>query len=198
MDAELKKEFQAMIDDALAGAGEQFAAQAKSAATEAITAGTENITQQIAALDGKVAEVAKAKPTGVDTGQLAELVNGKVAEALAAREADAAKAAEAQAAKAKVIDARNTFLKEKAAKIPEAYRAAIPETDDPEQLQAGLQRAVASLRADAKAYGFALPELGQPAGEGQQPAPTSKSREELAAMSREDRNAYLASVKPQA
>lgn len=152
-----RKDVQTIIDDALAGAGEQFATQARTAAEEVLA----KIGAQVETLAGRVEEAAKA---GADPEAVRKVVADALAAEMAGRDEAAKKAADDEAAGRKVADAREAFLREKAPKVPEAYRAHIPQTDDPAALEAGLAKAVAALQADAKAFGWALPNIGAPAG----------------------------------
>lgn len=183
-----------LIDDALAGAGEQFAQQARTAAQEAIADAAAKTTASIEQLAAKIEQAASAK--GVDAATLEKLVADKLEATLAARDEQAKTAAQQTAAEQALKQARDAFLAEKAAKVPEVYRGLIPASDKPEELQAGLDKAIKAMQDDAAKYGWKLPDLGASAG--QQPEgdekPAGKSKEELAAMSRQQRDAYLREV----
>jgi len=124
-----------------------------------------------------------------------EVAQKTVTESLKARDEAAAQSASEAAATGKKKDARAKFIAERAAKVPPAYLAAVPETDDPKVLEEGLAAAVAALKNDAATFGWKLPDLGAAApakAEGTQPA--AKSAADLAAMSRPEREARLAEV----
>jgi hypothetical protein len=160
MDKDLRKEIDTIIADALAGAGEQLATQAQTAATQAISSGLADMTGK---LDQFGKQLAAVTPEAVNK-TVAETVKTTVAGELKAREDAAAKKAAEDGAKDKVTQARAKFLADKAAKLPETYHALIPVTDKPAELEAGLAAAQAKLEADLKAMGATLPSLGASAG----------------------------------
>jgi hypothetical protein len=188
---EIDKMVQATIGDALAGAGEQFATQATTAATAVLA----DIRKAVDGLAGKVEAVVAAGKS--DEAAIGKVVSQKLAAELKAREDAAASRNADAAAKKKVADARAAFIGEKAKKLPAAYQAMIPETDDPAALQAALEKAVTQLQADVQAIGGKLPDLGSSAG-GQAGAaattPVAKTRTELAAMTKPEREAHLRQV----
>ena len=182
LDENDKKEINTIISDALAGAGESFAQQARTAAQEVLT----GVTTQVEQLAVKVSAGGEAKVSD-------EALNNAVKTALQQQAQTAAtQQAEAQA-KQNVIAARDAFLKEKAPKLPSTYAAMIPETDKVEDLQAGLDKAVAKFNEDLTSAGIPLPSLGSSAN-GQEQAPVKKSAEQLAAMPKAERDAYLQQV----
>jgi hypothetical protein len=157
LDEQTKTGVQAIIDDAMAGAGEQLASQARAAAEEALG----RIGPELKGLADQVSELAKRPAGGAD----AEAVNQAVAAAMAARDKAGEQANADKAAKQAVSDARQTFVSAKGDKLPEAYKAMIPESADEAELQAGLDKAIAQLQADAKAHGWRVDGFGSPASE---------------------------------
>lgn len=163
-----QKDVQALIDDALAGAGERFAEQAKTAATETLNELKGKVISFEAAVEAlKAAKSPEAQPaedpSGTETQAAADAAAN--AEASAKIAADAKIAAVADAAKAAERKAkRAAYLTAKAGKLPAAYQTAIPDTDDEAELDAAVAAGFAALKADAEKGLIRLPDAGAAAG----------------------------------
>lgn len=159
------EKIQAMIDDAIAGAGEQFAAQAREAAQEAITAGLGDLKTSVQQIANRIA-TAEQSVEAISPEAVKQAVAETVAAELASRDEQAQADAESQAAEHSRQQAREAFIASNASKIPAAYHTYIPVTDDEGELQAGLDKAVEQLQADAKTHGWQMPDIGATADAG--------------------------------
>jgi len=138
---------------------------AKTAATEAAQAATAEQAATLKAfgerLDEGLSQVEAVQAAGGRSAEeVAADVQRLIDKAFAARDAARGEAEKDAAAKAAVAEKRAAFIAGRAGKLPEAYHGLIPETDDEGELEAGLKAAREKLAADAKAYGWKLPEVG--------------------------------------
>lgn len=156
-----KEEIRSMIDDAMASAGEQFAEQARNAAIEAIGEKAGEINASIRQIAERLDSAGSGDDDPVDVKQA---VADAVATALAERDEAARQTAQQAAEAQRKADARKAYIEANAAKIPPAYHSHIPETADEAELAAGLDAAIETLKADAEAYGWQMPDLGASAG----------------------------------
>jgi len=125
----------------------------------------EKIVEELKA--GKVvADAAAGAAAGEKAAADKAVADKAAADKSAADKSAADKAAADKAAAAEKKTKRDAYLKEKAAKLPPAYRAEIPDTDDPAALDAGIAAAFERLKKDAQDYGFKLGDVGSAAGGG--------------------------------
>jgi hypothetical protein len=102
-------------------------------------------------------EASKLKPEAIKP-----LVDAALSAAETARKAEADKVAGDQAKKTAVAEKRKAYLADHAAKVPPAYHAVVPETDDEVQLKIGVDKAVAAFKADVDGgkYGIRAASVG--------------------------------------
>ena len=173
------EQIKALIDDALAGAGEQFAAQARTAAETVIT---EKVTAAITEIKSSI-----KLPT---PEEIAATVKSTTAAELASQAKAAADAKAASDLAASTKAARDKFLGEKFPKLPAKYRTGIPDTADEAQLAQAATAAMTEYAADLTAAGVKI-DLGAPAGgKSETVAPALKTRAELQKMSPAERKNY--------
>jgi len=162
LDANDLTQINTIISDALAGAGESFATQARTAATETITAQIGTLTTGLKAVEDKVAAIPAAG--GVKPEDLSKAVSDQVQSVLAQQAKDR-QTAETQAAADKAIaDKREAYIAKHGAKLPKTYHHLIPKTADEAELATAVATATAALTEDMKSVGATLPSLGAAAG----------------------------------
>ncbi len=154
LDEKDKKDIQTIIDDGLAGAGEQFAKQARTAAETAM----QDLTEKVDGLAGK-----QTAGEGLTADDVKKVVDEAVQAGFTVRDETTSKAAEESEAQKKIGDARKKFIEANASKIPSAYHQHIPfDTEDEDALKAGLEKAQEALQADAASgdYGIKAADIG--------------------------------------
>jgi hypothetical protein len=109
-----------------------------------------------------LAEEAQAKAGTADPAAVKSVVDAAVAEAEESRKTAADAAAAEEARKTAVREKRKGYLDQHAAKIPPAYLAAVPETDEEAALKAAVDAAAAAFQADVSGGRFGV----QPASVG--------------------------------
>jgi len=123
--------------------------------TQAVAEGLKPVVDRV----GKLEEAGAAKAPAAGDPQVitVEEFERRMAErdAKAAKDADAAKA---DAAKAK---ARDAYVAAKMGDVPAGYHGQMPATDDEAELAKAEQAVRATFRADAKAAGMTVPDVGE-------------------------------------
>lgn len=146
--------------------------------------------KSVQALTERLAQVEETAKAG--TGLKAEDVKRLVAEGVGALRTEITDQKAKAETSEKVRQARQAYIDQHGAKIPAAYLAAVPETDDEAALKAGVEKATGQLKADLASgkYAMKAADLGAsaPSGAGKPPldpeklSPTDKIAAGLAAQ----------------
>jgi len=185
MDEETTRQIQSLIEAAVAPVAEKLEAvseQAAQADAGGVTA--EQVAEIVAA---RLAERDPTDAGGVTAEQVAEIVAARLAERDQAAQADA----DEKADQADQVAAREAFIADQADGLPEAYRAMIPVTADPDELAKGLDAARKQLQADADAGGWTVPDVNPGVADGEAAAADRPSEQEASRSGIEDlKDAY--------
>jgi hypothetical protein len=149
-----KEEVQKIVQDTVASAVSQAVntnvGEAVTKAVEKVTGDVKTLAEKVTAIETAKSETGEGKPAGLTADDVAKLLDDRLAEQAKANQ----KTAENEAAAKAKAAAREKFIKENAAKVPESYLSHIPESDVEEELKAGLGKATAALKADAEKFGW--------------------------------------------